>query len=117
MRGKLIEANRKLSSVEEEIAARHKGDALFGWFMKSSGAVWKSVERLQDFFRAMMKRGRHISNPFLGIGFLLVMFVSGIVTVALLGLVVAPLLQITLVLVAAVATVCRGILRAVRVIR
>lgn len=117
MRDKVVEADRKLSAVEEEIAARHKGDALFEWFMKSSGALWKSIEPVQDFFRAKMRRGRHISNPFLSIGFLLVVFVSGVLIVAFLSLVVAPVIQITLVLVTLVAVICRGFLRAIRVIR
>jgi hypothetical protein len=113
MRDKIVETDRQLSDVEEKVAARHKGDALFEWFLRSSDRLWKSIEPTQNFFRAQMKRGKRINNPFLGIGFLLTVFITGLLTVGLLSLVVAPVLQIILVLIAMVATVCRGLMRLV----
>jgi len=117
MRDKFLEADEKLSDYEEQIAVRHKGDALFEWFQKSSGALWNSIKPAQNFFRAQMKRGKHINNPFLGIGFLLTVFVTGILTVGFLSLIVAPILQIILVIVAMIATLVRAFLQLIRVMR
>jgi|GEM_PF-4875130 len=110
-----MEADQKLLDYEEQIAARHKGDALFEWFQKSSSTLWNSIKPVQKFFRAQMKRGKYINNPFLGITFLLTIFVTGILTVGFFSLIVVPILQIILVIVALIATLVRAFLKMVRV--
>ncbi len=117
MREKLIETDRKLSDVEERIVARHQDDVVFEWFQKSSGRLWKSIEPVMHFFHAAMKRGKVVKNPILGIAFLLIVLVSGLITVGFLSLIVAPILQIILVIVAMIAAIVRAVLKTIRVIR
>ena len=113
----MVDVNQRLSDREEQIAARHKGDPVFEWFQKSSNALWNCIKPVQNFFRAQLSRSDRINNSLLSIGFLLTIFIGGLLTVGFLSLIVAPIIQIILTIVAMIAVLVRVFLRMIRVLR
>jgi Protein kinase domain len=87
-----------------EMEARHATDPIWRWFMRCTNALWGAAGRIASFFPSAIKRLR-VKNPFVGLALLTLIFIGGFIVVAPMYLFIAPVLQVLLVIAAAIRVI------------
>ena len=103
-------SKNKIVTKEEydKIMARHATNPIFQWLNRSSRGYWDFVSRVAGYFPESLRRVRS-GNPFLGIARLTFVFMAGFIVVVPLYIVIGPVIQIALVIIAVVWTCLAGI--------
>jgi hypothetical protein len=91
-----------------EIEARYAANPTWQWFNRTSHAYWRFAGRVAGYFPQALGRVRS-TNPFVGIARLTFVFVAGFLIVPPLYLVLGPLVQIVLVIIAVIWTCMAGV--------
>lgn len=97
-------SEQKLADLE----AKHGADPIWQWFNRASGAYWELARAVASYFPKALARQRS-KNPFVGIARLTFLFIAGFAVVPPLYLIVGPLVQICIVLIAIVWSCLAGI--------
>lgn len=108
-RGEFASKNTIFRKEEyDKIMTRHATNRIFQWLDRSSRGYWDFVSRVAGYFPECLRRVRH-GNPFVGIAHLAFVFVAGFIVVTPLYLLIGPLVQIALVIIAVIWTCLAGI--------
>jgi hypothetical protein len=91
-----------------EIEARHATNPIWQWFNRASSAYWGFAGRVAGYFPQALGRVRS-SNPFVGIAGLTFVCIAGFIIVPPLYLVLGPLVQLGIVIIAVIWTCLAGI--------
>ncbi len=97
------------SDTIRQIHKRHACDPVWPLFNRASNAYWSFAQRVAEFFPNALKKTK-IRNPFLAIGVLLTLFVTGFVVVTPLFMIIGPIYQIIITILATLASVICGLL-------
>ena len=91
-----------------KIEARHAANPTWQWFNRASNAYWRFAGRVAGYFPRALGRVRS-TNPIVGIARLTFVLVAGFLIVPPLYLVLGPLVQIMLVIIALIWTCMAGV--------
>jgi hypothetical protein len=86
-----------------EIEAKHPTDPIRRWYDRASNGYWDFAGRVADYFLQTLRRVNS-SNPFIAIAKLMFVFIAGFIIVTPLYMILGPLVQLAIVIVAVVWT-------------
>lgn len=93
-----------------EFEARHATDPIWQWFNRASYAYWGFAGKVAGYFPRALKAVR-ATNPFVGIALITFVFVAGFIVVPPLYMVIGPLVQLVIVIIAVIWTCLAGVFR------
>ncbi|MFC1791975.1 hypothetical protein ACFL3Q_00125 [Planctomycetota bacterium] len=91
-----------------EIMARHATNPIFQWLDRSSSGYWASVSHVADYFSKSIRRVR-TNNRFVTIALRTFVLVTGFIIVTPLYMVIGPVVQVTIIIIAVVWACLAGV--------